>query len=494
MHKRNVRSYVVLLAVLGMLMSLVLGACGDTATPAPAATTTSAAATTTSATTSAAATTAGSATTTGAATAGGTTTSTTTAATGGTTAGAATTGSSNSVTDFSYVKVPANLKAGPGVDVANKTITVGAIGALSGPIALAGKPLVRGQEVFFKALNDAGGIGGYKIQFQTGDSQYQTQLAVQQYTKLAPNVAIFGQVIGAPSAAALKDLTDSDHVMFLAATSGSNILSYKYGFMDAIPYPLETMNGIDYAAKQLGKKNAKFAIIYQDDEYGQDCVKGYKAIIQADGLQDVGQIPYKVTDKDFTGQVTQAKNAGADVVWLASQPAQTAGIMGSAAQLGFQPQWMLQSPAFNSQLLNTPIKSVLLNALTASYGVPWGDPNAPGEAVKIAAIAKYAPDQQPDNYFSAGWWYGVVTANILAKALQNGDISRDGILTAFDSLKDINLGTGPGEPTISYGPTPNERVPFRSSRIYKTDPSVPGGQTPITQPFISDAAKNYKFG
>ena len=259
------------------------------------------------------------------------------------------------------------------------------------------------------------------------------------------------------------------------------------------PYPLETINGIDYAVNQMGKKGSKFAIVYQDDAYGQDCLKGYKAAIQAYGLQDVGQIPFKVTDKDFTAQATQLKNSGADVVWMASQPTQTAQIMGAATQLGVAPQWLLQSAAFSSQLLATPIKDVLLKAYIASYGVPWGDSNAPSEAAKIAAIAKYAPDQKPDSYFTAGWAYAIVTANILAKALANGDISRDGILTAFESLKDVSLGNGPGQPLLSYGPTPNDRVAFRSTTVFKVDANDPAGYSPVTKPFVSDAAKNYKF-
>jgi ABC-type branched-subunit amino acid transport system substrate-binding protein len=353
--------------------------------------------------------------------------------------------------------------------------------------------LTRGSEVFFKALNDAGGIGGYKIELEEGDSQYATQLAVQQYTKIAPDVAMFGQVIGAPSAAALKDQAESDKILILAATADSSITSDKYVFTTAIPYPLETINGIDYAVNQLGKKGAKFAIVYQDDAYGQDCLKGYKAAIQAYGLNDVGQIPFKVTDKDFTAQATQLKNSGAEVVWMASQPTQTAGIMGTATQLGVQPQWMLQSAAFNSALLATPLKPVLLKALVASYGVDWGLSSAPGEAIKLAAIAKYAPDQKPDNYFTAGWSYAIVTTNILAKALANGDVSRDGIFKAFESVKNIDLGNGPTQPTISYGSSPNERVPFRFTTIYKVDPADPAGYSPITPPFVSDTAKNYKF-
>ena len=238
MHKARILSQAMLVTVVALLLAMVLAACGETATPAA----TSAAASTTAAMTSvaamttsaAAATTSAAAATTSAAAATARQAATTSAAAATTSAAAATTSAAaggTSVTTFN-VTAPANLKTGPGVDTATKTITVGGIGALSGPVAAAGKLLIRGSEIYFKALNDAGGIGGYKINFVTGDSQYAPQLAVQQYSKLAPDVAIFDQVIGAPSAAALKDQAASDKVMFLAATSDSSVLGYKYAFME----------------------------------------------------------------------------------------------------------------------------------------------------------------------------------------------------------------------------------------------------------------------
>ena len=505
MYKRRLSGMTALLTILTLAAVMLLGACGDNTPTSSTAATTAATTATTAAVTTAAMTSAAAPATTAAMTsatamttaamtsaaAPATTAAVTTAATA-TTAAAAPAGS-GTMTPFA-VKAPDNIKAGPGVDTTNKVIKIGAIGALSGPIAVGGKPLVRGQEVYFKALNDAGGIGGYKVEMVEGDSQYAPQLAVQQYTKIAPDVAMFGQVIGAPSAAALKDQAESDKTLILAATSDSSILNYKYVFTTPIPYPLETINGIDYLVKQQNKKSAKFAFVYQDDAYGQDSLKGYKAIVQADGLTDVGQIPYKVTDKDFTAQVTQLKSSGAEVVFMASQPAQTAAIMGASAQLGVSPQWVLQSSAFNTQLLATPIKDILLNkSLFVAYGVPWGSPTAPSELQKLAAIAKYAPDQKADNYFSSGWTYGIVTANILAKAIQNGDLSRDGIFKAFESTKNIDLGYGPGQPSISYGSTPNERVPYRLTTIFKFDATDPIGYVPLSQPFTSDAARDYKF-
>src|SRR5438105_15029658 len=78
-----------------------------------------------------------------------------------------------------------SLKTGPGVDVANKTITLGILSPYSGPVAApVGDPLARGVEVFFDHVNDNGGINGYKVKFLEKDTQYNPQTEVQLYNQI----------------------------------------------------------------------------------------------------------------------------------------------------------------------------------------------------------------------------------------------------------------------------------------------------------------------
>src|SRR2546423_10928708 len=83
-----------------------------------------------------------------------------------------------------------SLKAGPGVDVTNKTITLGILSPYSGPVAdPIGKPLARGVKVFFDSVNASGGVDGYKVKFLEEDTQYSPQLEVQLYNKIHTKVA-----------------------------------------------------------------------------------------------------------------------------------------------------------------------------------------------------------------------------------------------------------------------------------------------------------------
>lgn len=459
-----------MLAALALVFALVLAACGDaTSTTAPA---TTVAATTAAATTAAATTVA---TTTAAATTGATTT-TSTAAPG-----------------FSMIntKVAANLKTGPGVDTATKTIKVGTLFPLSGPIGPYGKIQLAGVETYFKTLNDAGGIGGYKIEVVSGDTVYQPQQAVQQYNKLAPDVAMFSVILGTPIVQALKDQLTSDKIIAGASTFDSAIMLEKYVYLQATPYPIEAMNGMDYAIRELGGKTKKFALVYQDDGYGADVIQGYNAAIKAYGLTDAGQLPFKVGDATFTAQATQLKNNGAEIILLASQPSETAKIIGAASQLGIKAKYLLMSPAFTSSLLGTPVKDVLVaDSFFVSKGTSWGDPNVPGWAPMLSAVAKYTPDQKPSNWYSFGWLQAMITANIVAKGLEQGDISREGLFKALESSKNIDLAGL--LPNVSYGSTPDERIPSRETTIFRLDASAPDGTVVVAKSFASDLAKGYK--
>ena len=107
-----------------------------------------------------------------------------------------------------------SLKAGPGVDVTHKTITLGILSPYSGPVAdPIGKPLAKGVEVYFDSINASGGIDGYKVKFLEEDTQYNPQLEVQLYNQIHTKVAMIADSLGTPTTFAIKDLATADHML-----------------------------------------------------------------------------------------------------------------------------------------------------------------------------------------------------------------------------------------------------------------------------------------
>ena len=385
------------------------------------------------------------------------------------------------------------IKADVGVDVASKTITLGILSPYSGPVAdPVGKPLARGVEVFFKSINDHGGINGYKVKFIEKDSQYNPQIQVEQYNQIHTQVLMIADSLGTAPTFAIKNLATSDHMLVSAATLSSALAREKYLILVGTPYRLQVENVFDYIVNKLGVKSPTTGIIYQNDDYGQDGLTGYKEAISAYQLKNVGQATYAPTDTDFTAQVSQMKAAGAKYVFLTTLPTVTAKIIATGHALGYDPQWILQSPAFSPLLLGVPALVPLLSkAWIVSQGASWGDTSQPGMKQMLDDVSKYASDQKPDGFFEFGYTESKITYAILKKAIENNDITRAGLLTAFESLKNVDLGGL--LPAVNYGTSPNDRVPTRDSVVYIIDPSQPASVRSLSGDFTGTAAKVSNF-
>ena len=386
-----------------------------------------------------------------------------------------------------------SLKAGPGVDVTHKTITLGILSPYSGPVAdPIGKPLAKGVEVYFDSINARGGIDGYKVKFLEEDTQYNPQLEVQLYNQIHTKVAMIADSLGTPTTFAIKDLATADHMLISGATLSSSLAREKYLVLVGTPYRLQVENAFDYVVNKLGVHNPSVGIIYQNDEYGQDGLTGYKEAVNFYHLHDVGQAAYAVTDTDFTAQVSQLKAAGAKYVFLTAIPTATAGIIATAFKLGYNPQWILQSPAFALALLSVPgLGALMSHAWLVSQGANWGDTSVPGMAQMMSDVQKYAPGQKPDGYFEFGYTESKITYAILKKALDNNDITRDGLFKAFESLHNVDLGGL--LPPVNYGSSPNQRVPSRDSVIFAIDPTQPAGIKALSSDFTGGAAMQSQF-
>lgn len=395
------------------------------------------------------------------------------------------------------------LQAGPGVNTSSKTITVGIESPLTGPVAVIGKPLTEGQEAYFKHVNDAGGINGWKINYIEKDDQYNPQLHVQDYNDLLPQIAMLAQSLGSPTTAAIEQQADSAKLVVGAAAQSSAFVNDPVMAVIGTPYAIDVANGIDYIVNQLGKSSAKFAIFYQNDDYGADGIKGYNAAKAAENFTDVARVPYNATDTDFTGPAQQLKASGADYVVVTAIPPAAAKLVGTAAVLGYHPHWVFQGPAWSEYLMTsdgtstgtkTPVFPVLAGLAGGStwvlgYEAGWGDTSVPGMAQFLADHDKYFPSQAPDLYYMYGYAEAEMEVAVLKKAIESNDLTRQGILNAKLNLGAVDFGGL--IPALTY--TPKLGPADRETDIAQVDPTSPGFLKIIQPYFESSAAKALTF-
>ncbi|HMJ32995.1 MAG TPA: ABC transporter substrate-binding protein [Baekduia sp.] len=393
----------------------------------------------------------------------------------------------------------AGVKTGPGVDAKTKTISLGVLSPLSGPVAAIGKPLTAGQETYFHAVNAAGGVDGWKVKLIEQDTKYDPQTEVQAYNRIAGNVAFIAQSLGSPTTKAIQPLATQQKMLIGAAAQDSSLVTDPMMAVIGTPYAIDNANALDYIAKQKGGKNAKVGIIYQNDAYGEDGLRGYQAGLKAYHLNSVGETTYKVGDTDLTAQVQKMRSAGARYVFVVATPSVSSTIVGTGASQGYNPTWVFQGPAWSGFLMTSDgttggkptavAKALGSNVWVLGYEAQWGDMSVPGMAKFLADQKRFAPSQIPDYYFMYGYSQAKMETAVLRKAIANGDLTRAGILDAKLHLGKVDLGGL--VPPLDY--TPRLGPASRMSGISKVSSTTPGFLKGFSGFYMGDAARSMTF-
>lgn len=376
-----------------------------------------------------------------------------------------------------------SVKTGPGIS--DKTITLGLLTDLSGVFAALGKPVVQGTQLFWKQAEP---ICGRSVKLIVKDHGYDPQKAVVQYRDLSKNVAGLQQLLGSPITAALLPTLKTDSMISMLAAWPSSLLSNDFIIEVGASYDLEMINGLDKLLED-GKiaKGDKIGHIYFEGEYGENGLAGSKAFADKNGFEIVEQ-KIKATDEDMSGQVSALKQAGVKAIALTAAPTQMASVAGVAASQGLNVPIVGNNPTWNPALLKTPAADALkANAYVVASIAPYNfDAAGPKEVAGV--YGKAYPKEVPQAAVQFGWAQGEVMSKVLQKACDDGDLSREGIVKAARTLKDLDLDG------LTAGPLDYSKVGEPSTRaVYVSRPAdVPGGLKADAEPLESDEAKAYQ--
>ena len=323
-------------------------------------------------------------------------------------------------------------------------IKIGNTNPYSGPASaygLIGKTI----DAYFKKVNAEGGINGRKVNFITYDDGYSPPKAVEQVRKLVESdeVLLVFQPLGTPSNTAIQKYMNSKKVPQLFVATGAT----KWGDPKGNPWtmgwqPTYQAEGQIYAKYILkNHPNAKIGILYQNDDYGKDYVKGLK-----DGLGDkakamiVSEQPYEPADPTVDSQIVTLKGSGADVFFNVTTPKFAAQAIKKAHEIGWKPVHLLNNV---SNSVGSVLKPAGLEAskdvLSTGYLKDPTDPTWNDDAGKkewLAFMDKYFPDGDKTSSFTV---YGYTVAQTLHQVLkQSGDdLTRANVMKQAASLKGL---------------------------------------------------------
>ena len=210
---------------------------------------------------------------------------------------------------------PAVAQRAYGPGVSDTEIKIGNFVPYSGPASAYG---VNGKTIaaYFNKINAEGGINGRRINFITYDDAYSPPKAVEQARKLVESdeVLLLFYSLGTPSNTAIQKYMNSKKTPQLFVASGATKWNDPKGHPWTMGWsPSYQGEGHIYAQYLLEHHpNGKIGVLYQNDDYGKDYLKGLSDGL-AGRMQIVAQYPYETSDPTVDSQIVGLKAAGADI-------------------------------------------------------------------------------------------------------------------------------------------------------------------------------------
>ncbi|HEU5083611.1 MAG TPA: ABC transporter substrate-binding protein [Acidimicrobiales bacterium] len=369
-----------------------------------------------------------------------------------------------------------------------ETIKLGVLVPLTGLPSLIGSPLAAGQEAYWDHVNtELGGIAGeYPVEVVLEDTLYEVNTTVQKYNKIKGDVVMLAQVMGTPHNQALLPLLDDDDIVSAPAGQDSIFIREQHMLPVIEPYQVDVINAVDYYLRNGGSVEDTFCGVIENDVYGEAGREGLEFAADEFGF-DIAQVSeFELGDADFTAQVTALKNAQCDFVMATALPSEFNGLITTADNLDFAPRWVGQSPSWVDEFAGTDLASYYQDhvwIVAVGYGA---DPEASDFA---RTLYRNRPDQAPDNYFLFAGYQAFAVHQVLERAVERGDLSREGIVDAMNSIEVLEFDDVIGDYT--WGP-PEDRDPPRVSSMFAVDPAAPFALAPLEINFTSDAAEAYE--
>jgi len=342
----------------------------------------------------------------------------------------------------------------PGVTATQ--IVLGATGPLSGSESQY-EPVLSGANAYFNYVNDHGGVLGRKIVYKIEDDQYDPVQTVGLTQKLVEQDNVFAifNSIGTEHALAVRKYLNDQKVPQLFVGSGASTIASQHtqypwtiGLLPSFPG-----EGAIYGRQIVATKpQAKIAVLYEGDEYGNELLAGLKRGLGSHAGQIVATQSYALVDPTVDSQVQQLKASGADTFVIFALPKQAIQAFVSAAKLGWKPTEYVTSVSIDPAVMQI----VHLNAgnatgIGATSTAFLHDPTnptqttTPGVKLYRQIMKKYLPNE---DWKAVAHIYGMMAAYAMVDALKHAGKSptRASLLNAATHLNEVNPFLLPGLP------------------------------------------------
>ena len=326
-------------------------------------------------------------------------------------------------------------------------IKIGNIMPYSGPASAYGV-IGKTEQAYFNKINAEGGINGRKINFISYDDGYSPPKAVEQARKLVESdeVLLIFQPLGTPSNTAIQKYMNSKKVPQLFVATGATKWNDPKDFPWTMGWQPNYQNESRIYAKYILKEkpDAKIAVLYQNDDYGKDYLKGLKDGLGAKAASMiVAEESYETTEPTIDSHIVKLKSIGADVFFNVATPKFAAQAIKKMAEIEWKPLHLLNNVSVS---IGSVIKPAgMENAqgiISSAYLKDPTDPQWKDDAGMKAwneFLDKYFPEA---NRTDASVIYGYTVAQTLVHVLKQcgDDLTRENVMRQAANIRGLELG------------------------------------------------------
>ena len=325
-------------------------------------------------------------------------------------------------------------------------------------------------EAYWKMVNDQGGINGRKIKFITLDDGYSPPKTVEMIRQLVEQEKVLCtfNTLGTPTNTAIHKYMNQKKVPHLFVATGAS----KWGKPKDFPWtmgfqPDYHTEAAIYAKHILANvKDAKIAVLMQNDDYGKDYWEGFKDGLGKEASRVVKHVTYETTDPTVDSQIIQLKDSGANVFFNISIPKFAAQSIRKAADLGWKPVHYLNN--VSSSVAATLKPAGLANSqgiITGLYLMDATDHQWDShEDMKTwkAFMAKYMPSA---NIADGGYIFAYAVSSLMAETLKKcGDnLTRANLMKQAANHKKLRVPML--LPGITVSTSPTDFYPIQAIRL-----------------------------
>lgn len=327
-------------------------------------------------------------------------------------------------------------------------------------------------EAYFAMINDRGGIGGRKVNLITYDDQYsppRTAEAVRRLVEQDEVLAVYGNLGSAPNAA-IQRYMNTKKVPQILLSVGADRFNDPQGSPWTMPFmPSYVAEGRLYGRNILQTlPKAKVAVLYQNDDFGKDLLKGLKsALAEKGGATVVAEASYELADPTVDSQIIRLQASGADVFVNFSSARTAAQAIRKVYDIGWRPaqQYLCYAAAYVKATLEPAgldkSKGILAMAFFKDPVQPrWAQDPATKDF--LAFMKKYAPQQDVNNAMAV---FGYNLAQAMESVLRSAgdDLTHANVMKKATTFKGVALPML--LPGITLDNSPTDYFPFSTLQL-----------------------------